>query len=126
LAAGFLAGSIAGAGGLMKTGPGLLALAGADTYMSGTTLAAGTLALDNPATLGTGRFTISGGALDNTTPSPITLSTNNPQTWSGDFAFLGTSDLDLGPGAVTLAGAGSSRIHCRLRYSLLYAARSGK
>src|SRR5207244_3139613 len=30
------------------------------------------------------------------------LSSNNPQVWGGSFTFLGTSDLNLGTGSVTL------------------------
>ena len=40
------------------------------------------------------RVSTSGGAIVN--------ANNNPQAWNGDFAFAGTSDLDLGTGAVTL------------------------
>jgi autotransporter-associated beta strand protein len=103
------AGTLAGAGGLVKAGSGLLALASSNTYVGGTTLAAGTLGIDSASALGTGRFVIQGGALDNAGPGPVTLATNNPQAWNADFSFVGTQDLDLGGGAVTLGplnGAG--------------------
>src|SRR5208337_1178387 len=38
----------------------------------------------------------------NTSGSAITLSTNNAQTWAGDFTFVGSNPLNLGTGAVTL------------------------
>src|SRR5205814_5361640 len=82
---------------------GIITLAGANTYSGGTTLASGTtLRINNAAALGTGTFTISGGTIDNTTGSALTLSNNNAQTWNGDFTFTGTQSLNLGTGGVTL------------------------
>ncbi len=95
-------GSIAGPGALAKTGNGTLTIANANTYTGGTTLAAGQLNINNPSAIGTGPLVIAGGTIDNTSGAPITLSTNNAQTWSGDFAFGGTNSLNLGTGAVTL------------------------
>jgi autotransporter-associated beta strand protein len=63
------------------------------------------LNINNSQALGSGVFTIAGtSTIDNTTAGPITLSTNNPQSWKADFAFAGTQDLNLGNGAVTLGG----------------------
>ncbi|WP_342052643.1 MULTISPECIES: autotransporter outer membrane beta-barrel domain-containing protein [unclassified Cupriavidus] len=47
-------GTIAGAGGLVKSGPGTLTLSGANTYAAGTTIAAGTLVVPHAAALGSG------------------------------------------------------------------------
>ncbi len=97
-----------GNGGILafqKNGPGVLTLLSANTLTGGVTLAGGTLNLNNGAALGTGRFTISGGILDNTTFAPITLTNNNLETWSGDFTFTGTNAMNLGTGAVTLAAS---------------------
>jgi autotransporter-associated beta strand protein len=97
-----------GAGrGLTKAGVGTLVLGGANTFSGGVTLSTGTLSLGADAALGTGTFTIAGGAITATAPRATT--NNNAQNWSGDFAFFGTSPLDLGTGPVTLAGAGSAR-----------------
>ena len=41
--------------------------------------------------------------IDNTSGSTVALSTNNAQSWNGSFTFLGSSDLNLGNGPVTLA-----------------------
>jgi autotransporter-associated beta strand protein len=73
-----------------------------NSYAAGTTLNAGQLNLNNPGALGTGAFTIAGGAIDNTSGSPLRLSANNAQNWNGDFTFVGSSSLNLGTGAVTL------------------------
>ncbi|MCX6866872.1 MAG: autotransporter-associated beta strand repeat-containing protein, partial [Verrucomicrobia bacterium] len=65
----------------------------------------GKLNINGATALGTGRFTINGGTIDNTSTGAVTLSTVTPQTWAGDFTFAGTQDLNLGTGAVTLSGA---------------------
>jgi autotransporter-associated beta strand protein len=102
-APGSYAGALTGPGGLVKAGAGTLALSGQNTYTGGTTLAAGTLAVNSAASLGFGRFVINGGTLDNTSPGPVVVSTNNFQNWNADFCFVGTQNLNLGTGAVILA-----------------------
>ena len=105
------------------SGSGTQIFAGANGYYGGTTLKSGTLGIDSataigvPTTVGTtvfpDTFVINGGTIDNlTSPStPITLSTNNTQTWgpatvgpTGSFTYGGTGSLNLGTGAVTIAG----------------------
>jgi len=99
-------GIISGTGySLTKAGAGALTLGGANTYTGGTILGAGTLNINNASAIGAGAFTITGGTLDNTSGSSVTLSTNNAQTWNGDFVFTGTNDLNLGNGAVTMAAS---------------------
>lgn len=96
-------------GGLVtKNGTGSVTLNTANSYSGGTTLVDGTLNLNNASALGTGNFTILGGAIGNTSGSPITLA-GNTQTWSNNASvnFTGTSNLNLGTGAVTL-GSDSS------------------
>jgi fibronectin-binding autotransporter adhesin len=93
---------ISGTGSLVQMGTGNLTLNAANTYSGGTTLNSGTLVINNASAIGSGTFSINGGTLNNTSGSTITLSTNNAQSWNGDFAFTGTNDLNLGTGAVTL------------------------
>src|SRR5690606_140520 len=70
---------------LLKTNSsGTWTLNGANTYSGGTTLSAGTIAIGNASALGTGLLTINGGAL-NTSGGAVALSTNNAQTWNGNF-----------------------------------------
>ena len=75
-----LNGTISGTGGVIKS---------AD---------AGTLKLGNAAALGSGTLTINGGKIDNSTGAPLTLTTNNAQTWGGSFTFTGSNNLNLGGG----------------------------
>ena len=99
-------GAIGGSGyRLTKAGAGTLTLAASNTYTGGTTLSAGQLNINNAAALGTGTFTISGGTIGNTSGAAITLSKSNAQSWSGNFAFTGTNDLNLGTGAVTMSSS---------------------
>jgi fibronectin-binding autotransporter adhesin len=89
---------------LTKNGVGTLVLAGNNTYSGGTILNVGTLGLNHPSALGTGPLVIVGGSLSNPSGGPLTITANNPQMWNADFAFIGTSALNLGTGAVTLGG----------------------
>ena len=80
-----------------------------NSFTGGIVLNGGTLSVGNAAALSTGALTLGGGTLQNITGAAITLSTNNEQTWNGDFAFNSTgsvsrADLNLGTGAVTLGG----------------------
>ncbi|MBA2703386.1 MAG: autotransporter-associated beta strand repeat-containing protein, partial [Blastocatellia bacterium] len=97
---------------LAYSGTGFLTLAGTNTFTGGITVSAGTLNMNNAAALGTGTFTISGGSIDNTSGGAIgPLTNNNPQTWNGNFTFIGTNNINFGTGAVALGTtAGTTRI----------------
>ena len=95
-------GSIGGTATLTKTGPGPLTIANPNSYTGGTTLAAGTINVNNATALGTGLITITGGMLNNTSGAPITMTANNAQQWNGDFTFVGSNNLNMGAGAVAL------------------------
>ncbi len=98
-------GALSGKGSLTKTGLGTLTLSGQSTHTGGTTLAAGQLNINNLPALGTGTFTIAGvSTIDNTSGTTVTLYTNNAQAWNANFAFVGSNNLNLGNGAVTLGG----------------------
>ncbi|MCX7424576.1 MAG: autotransporter-associated beta strand repeat-containing protein [Planctomycetia bacterium] len=90
---------------LNKTGDGRVYLNGPNTFGGGTTLAAGTLIINNATALGTGSLTISGtSTIGNWSGAAITLANNNPQAWNADFTFDGNHELNLGSGTVTLGG----------------------
>jgi fibronectin-binding autotransporter adhesin len=100
-------GSIAGATTLTKQGGGTLTLATANAHTGGVVLNDGRLNLGHASALGTapGALTIGGvSQLDNTSGGPLTNAASNPQNWNADFTFLGSSDLNLGGGVVTLGG----------------------
>jgi autotransporter-associated beta strand protein len=99
------------------TGTGSVAVAAGGTYtftanafQGGMTLSGANttqLNINHADALGTGTFAISGGdnaRIDNTSGSLVTLN-NNAQTWSNNFTFIGTNDLDMGTGAVSMGGS---------------------
>jgi autotransporter-associated beta strand protein len=94
---------------ITKNGTGTLTINNANTYAGGTLLNAGQINVNNASAIGTGALTIAGGTLNNTSGGAVTLTTNNAQSWNGDFTFTGSNDLDLGNGNITLGGAGTSR-----------------
>lgn len=95
---------ISGTGGIIKSGPGGLALSGLNTYEGDTTLNNGRLTLGSATALGSsGTLTINGGSLDSSAPN-LVMTAGNAQIWNTDIAFLGTNSLDLGSGSVTLGG----------------------
>lgn len=93
------AGTIAGSGGLVKTGAGTLTLTGANSHSGGTLISGGTLQLGNGGTSGT-----IGGAVVNDGTLVINRSDNivfgNALSGSGRF-------VQAGGGTTTLSGSGS-------------------
>jgi fibronectin-binding autotransporter adhesin len=98
------ASTIAGTGGIVKSGTGIFTLSGQNTFGGGFSLASGQLDLGSSTPLGTGTFTIAAGdIIDNTTGNLIGM--NNPQVWNGSFTFLGSSPISWQTGAVSLPNA---------------------
>ena len=102
------AGSIGGSGSVSITGGGVVTLLTLNTYTGGTILSSGQLNINAGGTttassIGTGVLTIAASTtIDNTSGLPVTVATNNAQTWNGNFTFGGSNALNLGTGAVTL------------------------
>ncbi len=98
---------IAGSGSVNLTGTGVVNMASPNTYSNGTNITnTGTLNINNASAIGSGKLVIAGAAtIDNTSGAPITLSTNNAQSWNSDFSYGGTNDLNLGTGAVALSAS---------------------
>ncbi len=99
---------ISGTGGIIKSGPGGLALSGLNTYEGETILNGGTLTLGSSTALGNGVLTINGGSLDSSVPN-LALSNNIQQAWNTDIVFAGTNSLNLGTGFVSLGGPAGNR-----------------
>lgn len=85
-----------------KTNTGALTLNGNNSGSGPITLSGGTLNLGSPTALGNGVLSIGASTAINATGGALDLVTNNAQVWSGSFTFVGSNDLDLGTGAVTL------------------------
>ena len=80
------AGSISG---LAASGTGTLTLSGNNAFAGGVALNSGILNINSATALGTGTFTIAGGAIDNTNGG-VTLTANNPVVLNASFAYNGT------------------------------------
>ena len=96
-------GTIGGSASITKLGSGSLTLDVANTHTGGVAHYAGALNIKNASALGdvTGTFTVRGGTIDNTSGGALTLP-NHPQSWGSTLNFIGSSDLNLGAGAVTM------------------------
>ena len=69
-----------------------------------------TLALNNPAALGTGSFSISGGTIDNISGATITLA-NSGIFLVAPVTFVGTNSLSFGTSPVNLGVGGSVNLN---------------
>jgi autotransporter-associated beta strand protein len=97
-------GVISGPQPLTLTGGGAFTFGGANTFTAGLTVNNSTLNLKNASALGTGTLTLNNTTtIDNTSGSPLTLSTNNNQIWNNAaLTFAGSNSLNMGSGAVSL------------------------
>ena len=92
-----LSGVLSGGGGFSKTGPGVLALANANTHTGVTTVADGVLRLENAAALPSGNLDLSGGGVLGLGTADLTARTigtgTNQVQWlgSGGFAAFGAT-----------------------------------
>jgi len=107
-----ISGSISGAANITVQGGAILTLSGNNSALTGTVTTIGNAAntqlnINHASALGTGTLSIGGGdstKFDNTSGTPLTLGTNNAQTWNSNFTFVGSNALNLGAGAVTMGG----------------------
>lgn len=113
-----MSGVISGGGGLIKSGAGVLTLTGNNTYMGGTTIAAGTLAISSNNNLGDSKYTpmnISGGTLRINGTSLHNLDTRaiNWDSFNGGLAVADANNTFTvanaisGSGSLTKSGAGT-------------------
>jgi autotransporter-associated beta strand protein len=96
--------------GTVGASTGSVTLSGTDSWNgansgSSVTLNSGTLVLNSTSALGGNlqTLTIAGGTLDAGVAINTNPGSNMAQTWSGDFTFAGSNNLNLGTGAVTLS-----------------------
>ena len=100
------ANGLSGSASLAVTG-GTATLSQANNYSGATTLSSGALYINNAGALGSGTLTLSGGSID-ATNGPITSQSNNPAIALGSFVFGGSNNLNLGAGAVSIAGSATT------------------
>ncbi|MBA2587151.1 MAG: autotransporter-associated beta strand repeat-containing protein [Alphaproteobacteria bacterium] len=107
-----LASVTSGSGSFTKTGTGALSLSGGNTYTGGTNVAAGSLLVSGPGTLGSssGALVVSGGVLDlgGTTQAQnggVTLTAGTIQ--NGTLSSSGAFALQNGSVSAVLAGSGA-------------------
>ena len=108
-------GAIGGTAGMTVSGAGSLTLSNANTYTGATAVAApGQLNINYGGTggsdsaIGTGPLNLNTGAkLDNTSGHAVVLNTATPIAinWLDDWTFVGTTNLDLGLGLVTMGNS---------------------
>jgi autotransporter-associated beta strand protein len=98
-----LSGDLSSWGLLTKVGDGPLTLTGSNTFVGGIAISQGTLALGSTNALGTGALTLSGGNLDSLLANLVNVN-NNEQSWNSNFTFMGSQNLNLGIGGVTMNG----------------------
>lgn len=97
-------------GSVLKGGTGTVTFNTNNGYNGGTILNAGRINVNTATALGNSGLVINGGTLGNTSGNAVVLTNNNVQTWNGDFTFAGSSDLDMGTGAVTGGGTGDRTV----------------
>ena len=104
-------GVISGAGSISKTGPGTLALTGANTHAGGTVLSAGTLLANNDTAFGTGTLTVQGGAIGSQNNAVL----SNNMVVGGDFAVAnGGPGVPPAPPALSILGSVSLATDARI------------
>lgn len=64
----------------------------------------------NVITLGDGTSGLNRLKIDNTSGGTLTLDNNNAQTWNSSVTFLGTNDLNMGTGQITLGASWSQSL----------------
>ncbi|WP_427308493.1 autotransporter-associated beta strand repeat-containing protein [Cupriavidus sp. H39] len=101
-------GAISGSGTVIQNGPGTLTLGGANSYIGGTTINAGTVQISADANLGaaTGALTFNGGALQATTnvSTSRAIALNNSASFSSTSGTLTLAGVVSGNGGVTVTG----------------------
>lgn len=96
-----LSGKISGAGGFVKTNPGILNLNGANSYAGGVKLQAGTVKIGNATGLGTGTLYFMGGALD---LNSLAVNVSNIQFGDGSNSWTDALGAVSNANTITLSG----------------------
>ena len=92
-------GNVSGTGYIVFTGSGTLTLSGNNSFSGGFPRMSGNLVISNSSALGTGTFNLLGGTFDSYVTN---LTWNIPIGFNWGWTFKGTTNLNLGAGAVTI------------------------
>ena len=116
-------GPISGDGSLIKNGPGILVLSGANTYTGGTSVLAGTLVVGSSSSLGSGALSLAAGTnfvMNSSATFANTANISGANTFSlngNTVTWNGAITDGTAPGALNITGGGTLNLTAKNTYT---------